>query len=109
MKTQAIAKGIDATFDETDELTAEFAGLFVASKKIDHVSNPSPRGDLMKRSDRFHEEVERIESKPGFVGCGSWVFQFKGERFAVRGHANGRGFWGTSYHVEKVAPVAQES
>lgn len=106
MKTKRIAKGIELHYNETDKVEAEFADLFTAQKKVDHVTNPPAA--LLKKQDRYYKEVEQVEREPGFVGSGRWVYSFKGERFEVRGSSNGKGFWGTTYRVEKLA-VGQAS
>jgi hypothetical protein len=73
-------------YDETDEVEVEFKKIWLKCKK---------QRTLMP------DTVERIESRPGMVGSGRFVYKFKNEIFTVNGHANGNTFWGTDFYISK--------
>lgn len=77
-------------YDETDSEMTEFAKLWLNNEK-----------DKPGAYEKFKAQVKQIEGKPGFVGSGKWIFEYKGKKYEVYGSASGRGFWGTDYSISK--------
>jgi hypothetical protein len=74
-------------YDETDAEQVEFKKHYLKYKK---------------NSVNLPDTIERVYSKPGFVGSGRFVYKFNNSFFDVFGSANGRGFWGTDYSIHRI-------
>lgn len=77
-----------AEYDATVPEVKEFAKLWITSKKKTGIGK--------------FEGIKKISGKSGFVGSGEWIYEYKGNKFKVYGSANGKGFWGTDYCIEKI-------
>jgi hypothetical protein len=88
-KTKTISPSMKTRlfYDDADPILNEFAQIWLKMKR--------GKGQLPP-------EVKKTEGKPGFVGSGSWVYEYKDKKFSVEGHASGRGFWGTDYSIYEV-------
>ncbi len=86
-----ISKGIYVHINnDEDKLLLEFAKLYAKHK----------RGTDTKYL--WEEQVKKLDGRSGFVGSGRWTYEYKGVKFEIDGHANGRGFWGTTYLIYRV-------
>lgn len=85
------SRRIYAVYDSGCPDTREFAKFFVGNKKDD-----------LSKARVWDEQAKRIKGRGTPNGSGNWVFSFKGNNFSVMGKANGRGIWGTDYHLEKM-------